>query len=267
MTDIPIDTRVAHTARVRDYWLGGRDNYPVDREMGDAVGGLAPQIVEAVRGDRLFLRRAVGHLAREEGVRQFLDLGAGLPAADNTHEVARAHAPDARVVYVDNDPMVLAHARALLVGAVERRTRFLGADLRDTDRVLEGAGATLDLDRPVALSLLGTMGHFGDLEEALGIVRAYTDALAPGSFLAVCDGVLAHVEAVTDERALEALRRWRESVAQPYHMRTVEDFTRFFDGLALVDPGVVCVTRWRPEPVEVGRARDIPEYCGLARKN
>jgi trans-aconitate methyltransferase len=267
MTDIPIDTGVAHTARVRDYWLGGRDNYPVDREMGDAVGGLAPQVVEAVRGDRLFLRRAVGHLVREEGVRQFLDLGAGLPAAGNTHEVARAHAPDARVVYVDDDPMVLAHARALLVGTDQKRTRYVGADLRDTDRVLESAGATLDLDRPVALSLLGTMGHFGDLEEALDIVRAYTDALAPGSFLAVCDGVLAHVEAVTDERALEALRRWRESVARPYRTRTVEDFTRFFDGLALVDPGVVCVTRWRPEPVEVGRARDIPEYCGLARKD
>ncbi|WP_435112960.1 SAM-dependent methyltransferase [Nocardiopsis synnemataformans] len=266
MTDIPIDTSVAHTARVRNYWLGGRDNYPVDREMGDTVGGLMPQVVEATRGDRLFLRRAVSHLALEEGISQFLDIGSGLPAADNTHEVAQAHAPDARVVYVDNDPMVLAHARALLVGTNEKRTRYVEADLCDTGRVLESARGTLDLDHPVALTLLGTMGHFGDLDEALGIVRAYMDALAPGSFLAVCDGVLAHVEAVTDERAVEALQRWQESVAQPYHMRTVEDFTRFFDGLALVDPGVVCVTRWRPEPVEVGRVRDIPQYCGLARK-
>jgi trans-aconitate methyltransferase len=267
MTDTPIDTSVAHTARVRDYWLGGRDNYPVDREVGDTIRDLMPQVVEAARGERLFLRRTVTHLVREEGVRQFLDIGAGLPAAGNTHEVAQAHVPDARVVYVDNDPLVLAHARALLVGTDERRTRFVGADLRDTDRVLEAARRTLDLDRPVALTLLGTMGHLDDLDEALAIVRAYMGALAPGSFLALCDGVFAHAEAVTDERALEALKRWEEGVAQPYHTRSVEDFTRFFDGFALVEPGVVCVTRWRPEPVEVGEVRDIPQYCGLARKD
>ncbi|WP_150239619.1 SAM-dependent methyltransferase [Nocardiopsis quinghaiensis] len=266
MTDTPIDTTVAHTARVWNYWLGGKDNYPVDREVGDTIRELVPQVVETARGDRLFLRRAVTHLVREEGVRQFLDIGTGLPTADNTHEVAQAQAPESRVVYVDNDPLVLAHARALLVGTDEGRTRFVGSDLRETGTVLEAAGQTLDLSRPVALTLLGTMGHFGDLDEALGIVRTYMDALAPGSFLAVCDGVFAHMDAITGERALEAMRRWQESVAQPYHLRSVEDFTRFFDGFELVDPGVVCVTRWRPEPVEVGQERDIPQYCGLARK-
>ncbi|NYH54925.1 hypothetical protein HNR06_004514 [Nocardiopsis arvandica] len=266
MTDTPIDPSVAHGARVRNYWLGGRDNYPVDREVGDTVRELMPQVVEAARGDRLFLRRAVTHLVREEGIRQFLDIGAGLPAAGNTHEVAQAHVPDARVVYVDNDPMVLAHARALLMGTDEGRTRFVGSDLRDTGTVLEAARRTLDLDRPVGLTLLGTMGVLGDLDEALGIVRAYMDALAPGSFLAVCDGVLTGAETTADERAPEALRHWRESVAQPYHMRPVKEFGRFFDGFALVDPGIVSVTRWRPEPVEVGEVRDIPQYCGLARK-
>ncbi|MFD6953017.1 S-adenosyl methyltransferase [Nocardiopsis sp. TSRI0078] len=266
MTDTPIDTGVAHTARVWNYWLGGKDNYPVDREVGDTIRELMPQVVEAARGDRLFLRRAVTHLVREEGIRQFLDIGTGLPTADNTHEVARAHAPDSRVVYADNDPLVPAHARALLVGTDRGRTRFVGSDLREIDTVLAAARETLDLDRPVGLTLLGTMGHFGDLDEALGIVRTYMDAPAPGSFLAVCDGVFDGAEAVADERALEALQRWQESVAQPYHMRSVEEFGRFFDGFALVDPGIVSVTRWCPEPVEAGAVRDIPQYCGLARK-
>ena len=266
MTDTPIDTTVAHTARVWNYWLGGKDNYPVDREVGDQVRELLPQVVEVALGDRLFLRRAVTHMAREEGIRQFLDIGTGLPTADNTHEVAQGVAPDARVVYVDNDPLVLAHARALLNGTEAGRTTFVGSDLRETATVIEAAAETLDLSQPVGLTLLGTMGHFEDIEEALGIVRTYMAALAPGSFLAVCDGVLAHLEQATDARAQEAMERWQEGVAQAYHLRTVQDFTRFFDGFELVDPGVVSVLRWRPEPTEVGEVRDLPQYCGLARK-
>lgn len=266
MSDTPIDTTVAHTARVWNYWLGGRDHYPADREVGDTIRDVMPQIVEAARGNRLFLRRAVTHLAREEGIRQFLDAGSGLPAADNTHEVAQAHAPDARVVYVDNDPMVLTHAGALLTGTPKERIRFVGADLRETDTVLEAARETLDLDQPVALTLLGAMGHIADLDEALEVVRAYVDALAPGSFLALCDGVHTGVEFAADARTVEALRHWHEEVAQPYHMRSVADFPRFFEGLEPVDPGLVPVTRWRPEPVEVGEVRDIPQFCGLARK-
>ncbi|WP_159942875.1 MULTISPECIES: SAM-dependent methyltransferase [unclassified Nocardiopsis] len=266
MADTPIDTSVAHTARVWNYWLGGTDNYPADREVGDAIRELMPQIVEVARGDRGFLRRVVTHLVREEGVRQFLDIGAGLPTAGNTHEVARAHAPEARVVYVDNDPSVLAHARRLLGDTDGGRTRFVGADLRDTGAVLSSARRTLDLDRPVALTLLGTLGHIGDAEEAMGVVRAYMDALAPGSFLAVCDGVYADMEDIADERTARALRHWREAVAQPYHMRSVGEFGRFFDGLELAEPGIVSVTRWRPEPDDAVPLVDVPQYCGLARK-
>jgi hypothetical protein len=266
MTDSPIDTTVAHTARVWNYWLGGKDNYPVDREVGDRMSKLFPQVVEAARGDRLFLRRTVTHLVKEEGVRQFLDIGTGLPTADNTHEVAQRLAPEARVVYVDNDPLVLAHARALLQGTDEGATRFIGTDLREIDSVLAAARETLDFDKPIGLTLMGTMGHFGDVEEALGIVRTYMDALPSGSFLAVCDGVDAHIEPLQEEDVAEAMELWRQGVAQNYHMRSVEDFTRYFDGFELLDPGVVTVMRWRPEPTEVGDIRDLPQYCGLARK-
>lgn len=265
MTDSPIDSTIAHTARVWNYWLGGKDNYPVDREIGDRIKELAPQVVDVALGDRVFLRRAVTHLVQEEGIRQFLDIGTGLPTADNTHEVAQALAPHARVVYVDNDPLVLTHARALLTGTETGRTQFVGADLRDTAKVLEAAARTLDLDRPIALTLMGTMGHF-EFDEALKIVGAYTDALAPGSFLAVCDGVMAHMDAELGERAMQGMRLWQEKVAQPYHMRTVEEFGRFFDGLEPVEPGPVSVLRWRPEPTEVGTVRDLPQYAGLAKK-
>ncbi|SIO84476.1 SAM-dependent methyltransferase [Nocardiopsis sp. JB363] len=265
MTDSPIDTTVAHTARVWNYWLGGKDNYPVDREIGDEIKELAPQVVDVARGDRTFLRRAVTHLVQEEGIHQFLDIGTGLPTADNTHELAQALVPDARVVYVDNDPLVLTHARALLTGTESGRTRFVDADLRDIAKVLEAAAQTLDLDRPVALTLMGTMGHF-EFDQALELVRAYTDALAPGSFLAVCDGVLAHMDAEVSERTMEGMRLWQEKVAQPYHMRTVAEFGRFFEGLEPVEPGVVSVYRWRPEPAEVDTVRDLPQYAGLAKK-
>ncbi|MFE1168372.1 SAM-dependent methyltransferase [Nocardiopsis sp. NPDC058789] len=265
MPDTPIDSTVAHTARVWNYWLGGKDNYPVDREVGDRVRALFPQVAEAAQGDRLFLRRAVGHLVTEEGITQFLDVGTGLPTADNTHEVAQALDPSARVVYVDNDPLVLAHARALLVGTDTGRTQYVDQDLRDVEKVLEAAGRTLDLERPVGLTLMGTMGHF-EIEEAVRLVRAYVDGLAPGSFVAVCDGVLAHMEVEDTERAAEGMRVWEQHVAQKYHMRTVEEFRSFFDGYELVEPGVVPVFHWRPEPTEVGTVRAVPQYAGLARK-
>ncbi|WP_017586760.1 SAM-dependent methyltransferase [Nocardiopsis ganjiahuensis] len=263
MTDTPVDTTVAHTSRVWNYWLGGTDNYPVDREVGDRVRDLFPQVAEIARGDRLFLRRAVTHLIQREGVTQFLVVGAGLPTADNTHEVAQAIDPGARVVYVDNDPLVVAHARTLLADTGTAPARFVDADLRDVHKVLEAAARTLDLDQPVALTLMGTMGHF-ELDEALRLVRVYTEALAPGSFVAVCDGVLAHMEVDDAERAAEGMRIWAENVAQPYHMRTVEEFDRFFDGLELVEPGTVSVFRWRPGPAET--VRDLPQYAGLAKK-
>lgn len=233
--------------------------------MGDRVRDLFPQVAEVARGDRLFLRRVVRHLVREEGLTQFLDIGARLPTADNTHEVAQALSPDARVVYVDNDPLVLTHARELLAGSDTARTRFVDADLRDVEKVLEAAKETLDLDQPVGLTLMGTMGHF-EFEEALRLVRAYVDRLAPGSFFAVCDGVMAHMEVEDAERAAEGMRIWEEHVAQTYYMRSVAEFARFFDGYELVEPGAVSVFRRRPEPAEAGSVRDLPQYAGLARK-
>lgn len=266
MSDNPIDTSVAHTARVWNYWIGGKDNYPPDRQVGDRIRELFPEVVDAALGDRAFLRRSVTHLVEHEGVRQFLDIGAGLPTVDNTHEVAQRFAPESRVVYVDNDPLVLAHARALLTGSEQGCTAFVDSDLRDTGAVLTQAREILDFERPIGLTLMGTMGHFPDLDEALGLVRTYVDALPEGSFLAVCDGVTSGDVELDPEKAAEFMEIWKEAVTLPYVSRPVEDFTRFFDGLELVDPGVVSVTRWRPEPVEVGEARDLPQYCGLARK-
>ncbi|GHD35021.1 hypothetical protein GCM10007147_41120 [Nocardiopsis kunsanensis] len=266
MSHTPIDTSVAHTARVWNYWLGGKDNYPPDREVGDRIRERFPEVVDAALGDRAFLRRSVTHLVEQEGVRQFLDIGAGLPTADNTHEVAQRLSPDSRVVYVDNDPLVLAHARALLTGTDEGHTSFVDSDLRETGQVLARARESLDFEQPVALMLMGTMGHFPDLDEALELVRTYVDALPTGSFVAVCDGVLSDTVTLGPEEIAEFTKIWEGGVTLPYVPRSLEDFTRFFDGLDLVDPGVVSVSKWRPEPVEVGRCRDLPQYCGLARK-
>src|SRR5699024_6937962 len=170
MSETPIDTSNAHTARVWNYWLGGKDNYPADREVGDKLRKLFPGVVEAALGDREFLRRVVTHLVEEKGVRQFLDIGTGMPTANNTHEVAQAVAPESRVVYVDNDPLVLTHARALLVGTEEGATDYIDADLRDPDKIIERATQTLDLDQPVGLMLMGILGHIpGD--EVRPVVR------------------------------------------------------------------------------------------------
>jgi len=255
-----VDTTVAHSARVWNYWLGGKDNYPVDREAGEYVMQAYPEIVQAARADRAVLVRAVTHLVREEGVRQFLDVGTGLPTHHNTHEVAQAVAPEAKVVYVDNDPMVLAHARALLTGTDEGETRYIDADLREPEKVLEAARGLLDFERPIGLTILGTMGHFADIQEAQAIVGRYLDALPSGSFFALCDGTS------TSEGMIVAAERWNETAALPYHLRTPAEIAGFFDGLELLDPGVVSATRWRPEPAEVGEVRDADQYCGLARK-
>ena len=266
MTDAPIDTTTAHTARVWNYWLGGKDNYPVDREIGDRLKELFPQIVDVAIGDRLFLRRSVTHAFLEEGIDQFLDVGTGLPTANNTHEVAQALEPKARVVYVDNDPLVLAHARALLVGDTAENTRFVGQDLREVDKVLQAARRTLDFDRPILLTLMGTMGHFPH-EEALRLVRTYVAALPTGSLLAVCDGAFPEEgAAVPDANAIEGMKLWQEHVAQPYIVRSIPEFASYFEGLELVEPGVVSVFHWRPEPTEVGTIRDLPQYAGLAKK-
>jgi O-methyltransferase involved in polyketide biosynthesis len=252
-----IDTAVPQSARVWNYWLGGKDNFAVDRAVGDQVREIFPEIVAAARYSRAFLARAVRYLVGEAGVRQFLDVGTGLPTADNTHEVAQRLAPECRVVYVDNDPMVLVHARALLTSSPQGVTQYVHADLRQPDEIVRGAAETLDLTRPVALMLLGIMGHIGDDDQARSIVNRLLAALPSGSYLALSDGT------DTSEAVVESHRQYNESGAVPYHLRSPQRIARFFDGLELVEPGVVPFTRWRPDSPA---AADVDGYCGVGRK-
>ncbi|GHC78559.1 hypothetical protein GCM10007079_15950 [Nocardiopsis terrae] len=255
----PVDTTTAHSARVWNYWLGGKDNYPADHEVGDYVLQAYPEMVEAARADRQFLIRAVTHLAAQEGIRQFLDIGTGLPTHNNTHEVAQSVAPTSRVVYVDNDPLVLAHARALLTSNPEGATHYIDADLCEPATLLARVGKHLDFSEPIGLTILGTMGHYAG-EQAYDLVRAYVGALPAGSFLALCDGTS------TSEPMIEAARRWNDTAPLPYNLRTPEEIARFFEGLDLLEPGVVSATMWRPQDSEVGRVRKVDQYGGLARK-
>ena len=254
-----IDVSVPHSARVWNYWLGGKDNFQVDRYFGDKLLFSNPVLRHKARACRQFLARAVSHLAAEFGVRQFLDIGTGLPTADNTHQVAQRVAPTCRVVYVDNDPMVLAHARALLTSTSEGATSYVDADLRDPDTILAEAGRTLDFGRPVALILFGVLGHVGDYDEARAIVRRLLDALPVGSYLAGCDGTVSP----TSEQANE---RYKESGGQIYHARTPEQIAGFYDGLELVEPGVLPIHLWRPEQTGSATPRDVDEMGGIGRK-
>ncbi|MGW7793550.1 SAM-dependent methyltransferase [Streptomyces tricolor] len=255
-----IDTSVPHSARIWNYWLGGKDNYPVDEDAGDAYTAVFPGIVTIARSSRAFLRRTISYLVREAGIRQFLDIGTGLPTAENTHEVAQRLAPEARIVYVDNDPMVLAHARALLYSSAAGATAYIDADVTDPDRILAVAAETLDLTRPTALILSNILGHVADHGQARSIVDRLMGALPSGSYLAVNDGSLG-IDPVF-EQAQEA---YNNSGAVPYNLRTVEAITSFFDGLELIEPGVVPVTRWRPDPGSPA-PEIVAEHGGLARK-
>jgi hypothetical protein len=255
-----IDTSVPHSARIWNYWLGGKDNYPVDEAAGDAYTAVFPGIVTIARSSRAFLRRNITYLVSEAGIRQFLDVGTGLPTAQNTHEVAQQIAPEARIVYVDNDPMVLGHARALLYSTREGATAYIDSDVTDPDRILAAAAKTLDFRRPTALILSNILGHVADHDQARSIVTRLMDALPSGSYLSINDGSRG-VDPVF-EQAQDA---YNESGAVPYNLRTVEEITAFFDGLELVEPGVVSVTQWRPEP-GVTSAGVIAEHGGLARK-
>ncbi|PRH75822.1 translation initiation factor IF-2 [Streptomyces solincola] len=255
-----IDSSRPHTARIWNYWTGGKDYYPVDREAGDRIRELHPGIGDYARADRLFLGRAVRHLAQDAGIRQFLDIGTGLPSADNTHEVAQRIAPESRVVYVDNDPLVLTHARALLVGTPEGRTDYLDADLRDVDAILAAAAKTLDLDRPVGLMLLGVVIFVEDDEQSYAVVRRLLDALAPGSHL-----VLSHTVRHPDMPDVDAaVAFWNENGTPKLTQRTPEAVTRYFDGLELLEPGVVSCSRWRPDAG--APAGEVAMYGGVGRK-
>ena len=257
------DPSVAHPARIYDYWLGGKDNFAADRAAGDRVIEIRPEIIVGVRANRRFLGRAVRYLAEHEGVRQFLDIGTGLPSANNTHEVAQSAASDARIVYIDNDPIVLAHARALLTSTPEGRTAFVSADLRDAEKILLEAAGPLDFGQPIALMFLMTLQYIPDAEDPHAIVRRYVEALPPGSFLVVSDTTIENHDAVL----AESTRRMNEGMAgrTTQTRRSPADILRFFDGLDLVEPGLTTLNSWRPGPDDP-TARDVPAHCAIARK-
>jgi hypothetical protein len=257
-----IDTTVAHTARIWNYWLGGKDNYEVDRAVGEQIRQLHPMIGDYARADRLFLGRAVRYLATDEGIRQFLDIGTGLPTVDNTHEVAQAVAPESRVVYVDNDPLVLAHARALLTSTPEGATDYIDADLRDSGRILAEAARTLDFSKPIALTMLGVVIFVGDDEDPYRMVRRFVDALPSGSYL-----VLSHTVTRPDMPDVDAaVAFWNEHGTPKLTQRTQEQIGQFFDGLELLEPGVVSCSRWRPEAGQGGEPAEVAMFGGVARK-
>ncbi len=254
-----LDTGMPQTARIWNYLLGGKDNFAADREVGDEIITNLPHLAENARLSRAYLTRAVRYLAGEAGIRQFLDIGTGLPTADNTHEVAQSVNPQARIVYVDNDPLVLTHARALLVSTPEGATDYVDADLRDTETILREASRTLDLSQPVALILMGILGHIESDVEAKSIIDGIMDRLPSGSYLAMYDG------SETSEAVTEAVRIWNLSANPRYHLRSPARIAALFDGLELVEPGVVPVTRWRPEGAD-SPSKEIDQYCAVGRK-
>jgi hypothetical protein len=249
-----LDTSVAHPARVYDYWLGGKDNYAADRSAAEALIAVRPAIVRDIRANRAFMRRAVAYLATE-GVRQFLDIGTGIPTKPNLHEVVQDIAPDARIVYADNDPVVLAHARALLVSTPEGTTSYLQADLRDPGMILREAARTLDFAQPTAVILASILQLVSDSEDPYGIVARLMSTVARGSYL-----VLTHPASdIYGELVAESARRYNESVVTPVTLRTFNQVSSFFDGLELVEPGIVQCHRWHPEP---GASVDDYEVAG-----
>jgi S-adenosyl methyltransferase len=237
-----LDTGTAHIARVYDYWLGGKDNFTADRAAGDEALEAFPGLISSVRANRAFLARTVRYLARERGIRQFLDIGTGIPASNNTHEVAQSVAPDARVVYVDNDPMVLAHARALLASGPHGATSYIDADLRDTSKILQGAAGTIDFTEPVAVMLIAVLHLIRDEDDPRRIVEELMAAVPPGSSLSVShvpnDMHTGHMADMSD--------RLNRLLAQPSTYRSRTEVTGFFDGLDLAEPGVVPIQQWRP---------------------
>ncbi len=257
-----IDTSQPHSARLWNYLLGGKDNYPIDRKVGDQIMALIPDLADAARADRGFLVRAVRYLAGEVEIHQFLDIGTGLPTANNTHEVAQEIAPECRIVYVDNDPLIMAHARALLTSTPQGVTDYIHADLRDPDTILQEAARTLDFTQPIVLMLLGILNFIVDDDEAHAIVNRLLDALPAGSYLAI-----SHPTAEIDSKAMEeSMRLWNESGGAPIVARSRKELIRFFDRLELLEPGVVSCSLWRPESTEFGAPAAVFEFGGVGRK-
>ncbi len=258
---IEIDTTVAHPARVYDYWLGGKDNFAADREAAERVLAVTPGLRLRVKANRQFLARVVRYLAAEAGIRQFLDIGTGIPSASNTHEVAQAVAPDSRIVYVDNDPIVLSHARALLASGPEGSTQYIDGDLRDGAAILREAARTLDFGQPIALMLVGVLHLIQDSEAPYQIVADLMDALPSGSYLAI-----SHPAIDIHAGQAEAQKRYNERVSTPQTLRTHAQVARFFDGLDLAPPGVVYVHTWRPDLGDIIPQDGVSNHGGVARK-
>jgi hypothetical protein len=255
-----IRTDVPHSARIWNYWMGGKDNYEVDRAAGDAYIAMYPDIVTVAKQSRQFLIRVVRFLAGEAGMRQFLDIGTGLPTMQNTHEVAQAIAPESRIVYVDNDPLVLAHARALLHNTTpEGVTTYIDADFHDPDLIISDARNVLNFRQPIAVLFMGVLGHVADVEEMHSIVARVMAAVPSGSYLALWDSI--------DSRAQrEALAKYAETGAVPYLLRSLEQIRQCFEGLEMLDPGLVPINQWRPDTTKIGKAKPVDGYGAVARK-
>jgi len=256
-----IDPSVAHIARIQDYWLGGKDHFEADRIAGDEAIAQLPDMVASVRNTRAFLGRTVRFLARERGIRQFLDVGTGIPTAANTHEVAQRVAPDSRIVYVDNDPMVLAHARALLTSTAEGKCSYIDADIRDPDKILADAGEVIDFTRPVAVVLMAVLQFVPDADDPYGLVRRLMAAMPDGSYL-----VISHPAADIQAAAMAGMAtRLNKLMAQQVKPRSKAEVTAFFDGLDLVEPGVIRCPEWRPDRPEDAAGKSTM-WGGVAEK-
>lgn len=261
-----IDTSVAHVARVYDYLLDGKANFAVDRRAAERAYAAWPGGLDGVRADarahRALLGRVVRYLASEAGIRQFLDIGTGIPKENNTHEVAQRVAPDSRIVYVDYDPIVLAHAHKLLRSTPEGACAYIYGDLRDPETIVRKAADTLDFGRPTAIVLFGILHFFTDAQRPHAVVARLVDALAPGSYLAI-----SHLARDVEGDALtETFDRLNPQMSESVVLRTHDEVARFFDGLDLIEPGVVQLPQWRPDPGDTVSSRPLPMWCAVGRK-
>jgi len=252
------DTSVAHQARMYDYWLGGKDNFAADRKAAQESLAAFPGMAHLARANRAFLGRVIRYLAGEAGIRQFLDVGTGIPTASNTHQVAQEVAPECRVVYVDYDPVVLSHARALLTSTPEGATDYIDADLREPGHILAKAARTLDFTEPVAVTMLAILHAIGDDEDPYGLVAQIMAALPSGSYLAI-----SHLPSDLEPKLAESRDRVNRLSHQQYTHRSHAEVLRFFDGLDMIEPGRVELRKWRPT---IESSRMTPGWCGLGRK-
>jgi S-adenosyl methyltransferase len=259
---VEIDTSVAHPARVYDYWLGGKDNFAADREAAEEVIAIRPAILRDIRANRALLRRAVRYLAVDAGIRQFLDIGTGIPTSPNVHEVVQGVAPEARIVYVDNDPIVLSHARALLASTPQGVTDYIDADLRRPADILRQARQTLDFSQPVAVVLVGTLHLITDEEDPYAIVAELMAATVPGSYLLISHPAID----VDSESSTKVQTSYNQHVATTMTRRTRDEVARFFEGLEVLEPGIVQHHRWRPDTGENVDGYDVPGWSALGRK-